>query len=185
MSHRILDILVKFGFESGKQEFMRVILTEEKTMIREVTLNDVKALAKLYKDLLIFHNKLDPEKYVVPDDEACEKRLEWFLEFSDMFKMLCHETDGVLDGYVVYMLPDKYSSKDSSDVAITVNSIVVAENARGNRIGERLIDEICRLAKENSCSRITVDVHLYNGIARKFFEKVGMVPTTVHLEKRL
>ncbi|MCH5204372.1 MAG: GNAT family N-acetyltransferase [Oscillospiraceae bacterium] len=154
-------------------------------MIREATRDDVKALAGLYKDLLVFHNQLDRKKYNVPDDDACDKRLEWFLEFSDIYKMLCHETDGVVDGYVVYMLPDKNSAKENNDGVITVNSIVVAEDARGNGIGEELINEMLKLAKENYCNTITVDVHLYNGMARKFFEKMGMIPTTIHLEKRL
>lgn len=154
-------------------------------MIREATLDDVKSVAKLYKDLLVYHNKLDSEMYTVLDDDVCEKRVKWFLESADIFNMLCHETDNVIDGYVVYMLPDKSSVSENNDGIITVNSIVVAEDARGKGIGEELINEMCRLAKENYCNCISVSVHLYNGIARKFFERMGMTPTTIHLEKRL
>ena len=155
-------------------------------MIRKATLDDVKPLAKLYKDYLVFHNNLDPVVYTVLSDEDCEKRVKWFLENTEIFNALCHENDdNAIDGYITYMLPDKNSASENSDGTITIISIVVAEGARGKGIGEELIDQVCKLAKGNYANCISASVSLYNGIARRFFERMGMIPTTIHLEKRL
>ena len=154
-------------------------------MIREATENDLKQLAELYKELMVYHNRLDPKKYELPDDIACEKEIKRYFEYSVIYNVLCHETDNVVDGFVVYMLLNLKSSKDKPDGIIKVDSIVVAENARRKGIGTELINEMYRLAKENFCNTVSLDMHMENGDARKFYEKMGMIPTTIHMEMRL
>lgn len=153
-------------------------------MIRVATIDDLEQLAALYKELMIYHHKLDPEKYEIPDDIACEKKMRFFAE-DTIFKTICHETDKIIDGFLVYILLASHSTKENPNGFVTVNNIVVAENARRKGIGTELMNEIKKMAKENFCDTIAIDVHIDNDIARKFYEKLGMIPTTIHMEKRI
>ena len=43
-------------------------------MIRKATMDDLKPLAELYKELMIYHNKLDPQKYETPDEMPAKRK---------------------------------------------------------------------------------------------------------------
>ena len=136
---------------------------------------------------MIYHNKLDPQSYKVPDDIACEEKMKGFIEDPrfNLFRVICHETDNIIDGFAVYILLKGHSSEDDPNGFISINNLFVAENARRKGIGTELINTIGKLAKEKYCNSFTIDVNLNNNIARKFYEKMGMIPISMHMEKRL
>ena len=156
-------------------------------MIREATEDDLKPLAALYKEHMIFHNKLDTQAYKVPSDVGCENKMEYFLHDSpyNLFHVLCHETDNVIDGFAVYMLLNTDCSEEKPDGHISVTYLFVTKNARRKGIGTELMNEVFKLAKENYCDCVTIDVNINNETARKFYKKMGMIPISIHMEKRI
>ena len=155
-------------------------------MIRKATMDDLKPLAELYKEFKTYHNKLDPQHFNVPSDSACENKMKFFLKDSPFNhdSVLCHETDNVIDGFVSYSL-HSYETTEGPDGSVTVYNIFVAENARRKGIGTELINELYRLAKENSCKFVFLDVHIENIAAQKFYEKMGLKPKSINMEKRI
>lgn len=101
-------------------------------MIREATVDDLKPLAALYKDLMIYHNKFDPKEYKIPDNAASEKRIRYYLENDDerVPKIICHDTNGMVDGYAVYAVCNSYLGDKKIIGALAVEQIMVAENAQ-------------------------------------------------------
>ena len=155
-------------------------------MIRKATEDDLKPLVELYKQFMIYHNKLDPQSYKVPSDSACENRIKYYFVGSsyNYDSVLCHETDNVIDGFVIYRL-FSYDTSEGPDGSVYIYNIFVAENARRKGIGTELINELFKLAKENHCSRVAIDVSIHNDTARKLYEKMGMIPISIHMEKRI
>ncbi|MCH5206900.1 MAG: GNAT family N-acetyltransferase [Oscillospiraceae bacterium] len=156
-------------------------------MIREATVDDLKPLAELYKELMIYHNRIDPQSYKIPDDVACEEKIKGFIEDPqfNIFRVICHETDNIIDGFAVYILLNGHSSEEDPNGFISINDLFVAENARRKGIGTELINTMLKLAKEKCCNSVTIDVNIDNDSARKFYEKMGMKPKSIHMEKRI
>lgn len=153
-------------------------------MIRKATLDDLEPLAALYKELMIFHNGFDPEKFKIPDDkEALEKMTDTLNE--SMYKVICHETDGAVDGYVSFLVLAKDSTAENPNRLLLVNDLIVAEKSRRKGIGTALLDELNSIAAEKYCNIIQIDVHQKNCGAKAFYEKCGLIPQTIKLEKRI
>ena len=66
-----------------------------------------------------------------------------------------------------------------------IDDICVDENARGGHIGKSLYDYVVAFAEQNGFDSITLNVWSLNGGAYKFYEKCGMTPLKITMEKRL
>lgn len=158
-------------------------------MIREATPNDVKALSALYKELMTYHNELDPEKYAIPDDEACEMKMRTRIDLSfekyGMIKFLCHESDGILDAYAIHMACSLCGTVEKSDGFLSIEELIVHKNAQRKGIGSELVCELIRIAKEKHCETIDLNVYINNESAKRFYEKNGLLPKLIKMEMRL
>ena len=156
-------------------------------MIREAVIDDLDTLARLYKELMTYHHGLDPIKFKLPNDKACEKKMRQFIEDNTakygMFKTIGHVTNDVVDGYAIY-----YSIFDKSteipNGAFMINHLFVTETARRKGIGTELMRGLLKLAKDNNCEALSIDVHVNNDIARQFYEKLGLIPKSINMEMR-
>ncbi len=66
-----------------------------------------------------------------------------------------------------------------------IDDICVDESARGKHIGKGLYEYVVNFAEENAFDNITLNVWSLNEGAHKFYEKCGMTPLKVTMEKRL
>lgn len=160
-------------------------------MIRAATLDDLKPLAELYKELMIYHNSLDPEGFKIPDDATCEKKVKYHLDNADndsIPKLICHDTNGIVDAYALYEIFTPYLNGKKlfeADPSISIEQIIVSENARRKGIGTELIHGLLDIAKKDLCTALYIKVHANNDSARQFYEKLGLVPKSINMEMRL
>ena len=66
-----------------------------------------------------------------------------------------------------------------------IDDLCVDENRRGQHIGRILYDHATHFAKEIGCEFLTLNVWCGNDNATKFYEKAGMTPRSVTMEKKL
>ncbi len=66
-----------------------------------------------------------------------------------------------------------------------VDDICVDESARGKRIGTRLYEYVLSYAKEKGFDNITLNVWAFNEGAYQFYEKCGMTPQRIIMEKEV
>lgn len=66
-----------------------------------------------------------------------------------------------------------------------IDDICVDEKARGEHIGKSLYEYVLAFAEENNFDNITLNVWNLNEGAYKFYEKCGMKPLKVTMEKTL
>ncbi len=66
-----------------------------------------------------------------------------------------------------------------------IDDICVDENARGGHIGKSLYEYVVSFAEENGFDNITLNVWAFNEGAYKFYEKCGMTPLKITMEKSL
>lgn len=149
-------------------------------MIRQATIDDLSALAALYKELTISDHELRPDRSEIPDDAACEKRVRKYLNSGGFFGVICHEDDGMIGGYAAYMI-----TTAATGGSLVIVNVFVAEGSRRKGIGTELLNGIFDIARENGCDTVTADTLPENAAALGFYKKMGLVPCSVHLEKRI
>lgn len=152
-------------------------------MIRTATIDDLKPLAKLYKE----HRVLDSEFCENPpifDDKICLDKMRDYIEES-IFFVLCSETDEKIDGFAILVPLNPSCTKENPDGMLCVNDIFVAESSRRKGIGTAFFREAYKIAKKTFCSTIKVDVRPKNESAQKFYQKMGLNVSALHMEKKI
>ena len=90
------------------------------------------------------------------------------------------ENDQIL-GYVFCVYQNNYGDK----ITLYIDDLCVDENCRGQHVGTKLYNYVVDYAKENNIYHITLNVWCLNESAMKFYEKCGLKPLKVMMEKVL
>lgn len=143
-------------------------------MIRKATVDDIPAIAELYREQFREMSKLIPD-FIKEGDQSVE-----FLEKTisdDDSDILVYENDGIVVGFILlqakerpdfdFMLPGKYCY---------IMDIIVTESSRGKGFGTMLMNSAKNWAKEQNCNLINLDVLVNNNGAIKLYEKLGFIP---------
>ena len=69
--------------------------------------------------------------------------------------------------------------------SLYIDDLCVDENCRGQHIGQQLYRYVLDYAKASGCYNVTLNVWACNENARKFYEKCGLVPQKIGMEKIL
>lgn len=95
------------------------------------------------------------------------------------------ENDHVL-GYAFCILEIICGSENLADrKTLYIDDLCVDETLRAQGIGRALYDHVLSFARENKCHSITLNVWNLNGSAMRFYEKCGLSPLKVTMEKLL
>ena len=66
-----------------------------------------------------------------------------------------------------------------------VDDLVTSAGARGQRLGERLIDALREDAREQGCSHLVLDTGLANSLAQRFYYRQGLLGAGMHFRQPL
>ena len=66
-----------------------------------------------------------------------------------------------------------------------IDDLCVDEACRGQHVGKSLYEYVLDFAKKNGCYNVTLNVWSLNEGAKKFYEKCGLVPQKIGMEKIL
>ncbi len=96
-----------------------------------------------------------------------------------------NDNDNVLGyAFCVYQITkDSLLLQDKK--TLYIDDICVDENARGGHIGKSLYEYVLSFAEEKGFDNITLNVWAFNEGAYKFYEKCGMSPLKITMEKSL
>ena len=84
-------------------------------------------------------------------------------------------------GYAFCIFQNNYGNK----ITLYIDDLCVDENCRGQHIGTKLYEHVVSFAKEHDCYHITLNVWCLNESAMKFYEKCGLTPLKIMMEKTL
>ena len=66
-----------------------------------------------------------------------------------------------------------------------LDDLCVEETQRGKQIGRELYEAVLAFAREQGCYNVTLNVWSCNEPARRFYEKMGLKPQKIGMEKIL
>ncbi len=95
------------------------------------------------------------------------------------------ETDTV-QGYAFCIYEEIKNDTSLADrKSLYIDDLCVDEAMRGHHIGTILYEHVLKVAKENSCYHVTLNVWCLNEGAMRFYEKCGLSPLKITMEQIL
>ena len=154
--------------------------------VRAATKKDVPDLDRLLRQVLEVHHKGRPDLFRGGTKKYTENELFDILanEKTPVF-VAVDESDAVL-GYAFCVLQQQKNSHILTDIkTLYIDDLCVDERCRGQRVGKTLYDHCVDFARKAGCYNLTLNVWSCNEGALRFYEKCGLLPQKIGMEKIL
>lgn len=153
--------------------------------IRRATAKDIPEIINLLLQVHLVHSTGRPDIFKRGSKKYSEDELSEIIA-DDTRPIFVADDAGEVVGYAFCVLEEIKDDKSLEDrKSLYIDDICVDEKRRGNRIGEALYNYVTGVAKELDCYHVTLNVWCLNPGAMKFYEKMGMSPLKVTMEKVL
>ena len=157
-----------------------------KMQIRRAIVKDMDGLNKLLMQVLMVHHYGRPDIFKPNAKKYTDEELTEIIEdeMSPIF-VAVDEQDQVL-GYAFGKFIQHIDNNILTDIkTLYIDDLCVDEDKRGMHIGKELYEYVLMFAKESGCYNVTLNVWSCNESAMKFYQKCGLVPQKVGMEKIL
>lgn len=95
------------------------------------------------------------------------------------------EQNNVL-GYALCIINESVGDSALTDIkTLYLDDLCVDEKIRGNHIGEKIYNAVIEYAEKIGCYNVTLNVWACNERAMKFYERCGLKPQKIGMEKIL
>lgn len=153
--------------------------------IRRAEKTDIDGINKLLRQVLDIHHNGRPDIFKADAKKYTDSELEEIL-CDDTRPIFVAVEDGNVLGYAFCVFVQNKDNNILTDVkSLYIDDICVDESIRGKHIGSSLYSYVLDFAKESGCYNITLNVWSCNPTAIAFYEKCGMQPQKVVMEKIL
>ena len=152
--------------------------------IRRAETRDIPGMIALLYQVGGVHHDIRPDIFRENAIKYTPEQLEELLQ-DDKSPIFIYD-DGFVAGYCFCQIRELTDSTVLTDrKELYIDDLCVDENRRGQGIATALYAHVCDYAKAQGCSFITLNVWCGNEGAMKFYEKAGMTPRNIHMEKKL
>jgi ribosomal protein S18 acetylase RimI-like enzyme len=160
-------------------------------MIRPARAEDIPHLHRLLGQVELIHHEGRPDIFRGPDPDGSPRRKYSDDELALILKdentpVFVYDTGGYVAGYAFTafkQVKDDNILVDSK--TLYIDDICIDETARGAGIGRALYEYAEEFARKNGCSRVELRVWTMNEPALSFYQKMGMKPLYIYMEKQL
>ncbi len=154
--------------------------------IRRATILDMNGINDLLCQVLMVHHSGRPDLFKPNAKKYTDEELgEIIADDAKPIFVAVDESDEVL-GYAFCIHQQYVDNHIMTDVkTLYIDDLCVDGKRRGAHIGRQLYDHVVEYAKESGCYNVTLNVWTLNPGAMKFYEKCGLVPQKVGMEKIL
>lgn len=154
-------------------------------MIRLATEKDISKIGELLSQVDLVHHNGRPDIFKIGRKYLDFELKELLKDTGRPILVSVDENDEVM-GYCFCIYQQHINNSVLTDIkTLYIDDLCVDEKLRGNHIGKELYEAAVKLAKENGCYNLTLNVWSCNPSAMKFYEAQGLVPQKIGMEKIL
>ncbi len=155
-------------------------------IIRKAKTSDLEGIKSLLLQVLTVHHKGRPDIFKADCRKYTDEQiLEIIADEKTPVLIAADEEDRVM-GYAFCIFQQHMGSNILTDIrTLYIDDLCVDENIRGQHIGSSLYNAVLDFARENGCYNVTLNVWSCNESAMRFYEKMGLVPQKIGMEKIL
>lgn len=153
--------------------------------IRRAENRDLDAINKLLRQVLMVHHKGRPDIFKPYAKKYKDKELLEIIA-DDNRPVFVAEVNGQVVGYVFCIFQQYVDNDILTDIkTLYIDDLCVDETCRGMHIGKGLYEYVLTYARESGFYNVTLNVWSANENALKFYEKMGLKPQKIGMEKIL
>ena len=155
-------------------------------VIRRAKNTDMSGINKLLEQVLMVHHNGRPDLFKSGAKKYTDEELvEIIRDDSKPIFVAVDESDKVL-GYAFCVFQQHINNNILTDVkTLYIDDLCVEEALRGQHIGKQLYEYVLAFAKDQGCYNVTLNVWACNESAMRFYEKCGLVPQKIGMERIL
>ena len=152
--------------------------------IRRAKKEDMEGINKLLYEVLMIHHNGRPDLFKANAKKYTDEELAAIIaDDTKPIFVAADENEEVL-GYAFCIFQQHIGNNILTDVkTLYIDDLCVDETRRGMHIGKQLYEYVLAFAKEQACYNVTLNVWACNESAMRFYEKCGLVPQKVGMEK--
>ena len=153
--------------------------------IRRAEDRDIPDVLNLLVQVNMVHHNGRPDLFKGPATKYSAGELQAIFA-DDGRPVFVYDEGGHVLGYAFCMFQQHVGSQLMTDIrTLYIDDLCVDENQRGKHIGSALYDHVLVFARQNGCYNVTLNVWSCNPGALKFYEKCGLSPQKIGMEKIL
>lgn len=154
--------------------------------VRRAENKDIPRIGELLHQVNDVHANGRPDLFNLGCRKYEDDELAQLLERDDTPIYVCVDDEDVVLGYAFCVLEEMKGSNNRPDMkSMYIDDICVDEKCRGMHVGSTVYEYVHSEAKRLGCYHITLNVWELNPVARKFYEKMGLIPLKTTMEKVL
>ena len=154
--------------------------------IKRADTRHLSGLNSLLLQVLTVHHNGRPDLFKSNTRKYTDEQLvEMLKDDSNPIFVAVDENEKVL-GYAFCRFIQHLNDNILTDIkTLYIDDLCVDENCRGQHVGKQVYDFVVDFAKKSGCYNVTLNVWSLNEGAKKFYEKCGLVPQKIGMEKIL
>lgn len=154
--------------------------------IRRAQEQDLDRILELLAQVLMVHHNGRPDLFKGSATKYTKEELRGIIRDDHTPVFVWTDPDGTVQGYAFCIHKQAVGDNILTDIkTLYIDDLCVEETCRGQHIGKDLYEYVLAYAKEAGCYNVTLNVWSLNADAMRFYEKCGLVPQKVGMEKIL
>lgn len=155
-------------------------------LIRRAEKSDLSGINKLLQQVLMVHHCGRPDLFKPNAKKYQDDELLQIIENDEKPIFVAVNEKNEILGYAFCVFQQHLNNNILTDVkTLYIDDLCVEEEKRGMHIGKQLYEYVLEFARQSECYNVTLNVWSCNQSAMKFYEKCGLVPQKVGMEKIL
>ena len=153
--------------------------------VRRAEAGDIPAILNLLVQVDMVHHRGRPDLFKGPATKYSAEELQIICSDEATPVFVCTDENDRVLGHGFCILQHSGGPLMEEHKTLYIDDICVDEKARGQGAGRALYERILDYAREKGCYNVTLNVWNCNPGAMAFYEKLGLVPYKVGMEKIL
>ncbi|MDE7233891.1 MAG: GNAT family N-acetyltransferase [Ruminiclostridium sp.] len=154
--------------------------------IRRAEERDIPAINRLLLQVLTVHHNGRPDLFKENCRKYTDEELRGLLRDESRPIFVAENEDGEMLGYAFCIFQEHKNDNILTDIkTLYIDDLCVDETRRGEHVGTALYEAVLDFARESGCYNVTLNVWSCNEAAMRFYEKCGLKPQKVGMEKIL
>lgn len=154
--------------------------------IRRAREKDRNGINKLLRQVLMVHHNGRPDLFKADVKKYTDEELLDIIKDDSRPIFVCVNDKENVIGYAFCVFQQHIEDNILTDIkTLYIDDLCVDEELRGQHVGKDIYEYVLDFAKKSGCYNVTLNVWSCNPSAMKFYEKCGLVPYKVGMEKIL
>ena len=153
--------------------------------VRRAEARDIPAILDLLVQVDMVHHNGRPDLFKGPATKYSAEELERILADEETPVFVCTDEQNRVLGHGFCVMQHSGGQLMEEHATVYIDDICVDEEARGRGVGRALYEHILAFAREKGAYNVTLNVWTCNPGAMAFYERLGLTPYKVGMEKIL